>query len=123
MAFYPDQVQADLATILVTGEFATAVTYTPKGGSGQSINALVFGVDRDEADDEHGTDQINRRRVAIMTDAVNGIASPAVGDEVTISGVSWRVESIEAEGFGKAVLSLVGGAAVSKHHDTHKRRF
>lgn len=122
MAF-SDQVKIDLATIVVTGDFAVTVSYTPKGGSSKDIQAIVFGVDREVTPGESGDDKINRRTIAIMTDDVNGVASPGVGDQVAISGVTYRVESIAAEGFGKAVLTLVTGAAISKHHETHRRRY
>lgn len=117
-----EQIAIDMAGIVDAGDLAEEITYTPKGGSPKTINALVLSVDTETEDDELGETKVKRRRIVILTDAAKGIASPKPGDIVTINSAAWRVSAIDAEGFGKATLSIVLGETESKHHEQHVRK-
>ena len=117
-----EQIALDMAGI-VTGDLSESITYTPKGGSPKTINALVGSIDTELEDDELGETKIKSRRIVILTDAAKGTASPKINDIVTITGNDWRVSSIDAEGFSKATLSIVFGETESKHHEQHKKKF
>jgi len=116
-----EQIALDMAGI-VMGDLSEEITYTPKGGSPKTINALVGSIDTETEDDELGETKIKRRRIVILTDAAKGIEAPKPGDLVTIADVAWRVSSIDAQGFGKATLSVALGETESKHHEQHKKR-
>lgn len=118
-----EQIAIDLAGIVDTGELSEEITYTPKGGSPKTINALVGALDTETEDDELGETNVKRRRIVILTDATKGIASPKANDIVTIASEAWRVSSIDAQGFGKATLSIVMGETQSRHHEQHKKKF
>lgn len=119
MTTFREQVAEDLAGIVDTGELSEEISYT-QDGTPKSINALVGSIDTEHEDDELGETKVKRRRVVILTDATKGIALPKPGDLITLGTDIWRVSSIDAEGFGKATLSVVLGEVESKHHEQYK---
>ena len=121
MTFH-DQIKTDLAGIVNTGPAAVSITYTPKGGSPVTRNALVFAVDTEQPEDETGQTKVQRRTVVILTDATLGIVAPKIDDLVAYGGVNWRVDSIESEGFGEATLTVIAGGPEVKSHDQHQKK-
>jgi len=97
-------------------QLADTVTYTPNGGAGVSVSAIV-GRDVGAIEEtDYGTDKVRRRVVVIPTtsDAADGgnyIAAPSHQDTVTISGVEYSVEdtddAITLDGCGLATVKLV----------------
>jgi len=117
-----EQIAIDLAGLVDEGELSEEISYTPKGGDAKTINALVGPLDTEIEDDELGETKVKRRRIVILTDAARGIAAPKINDLITLGTDIWRVSAIEAEGFGKATLSIVLGETESKHHEQYKRK-
>jgi len=113
----------DLEAVIDSGELSVSVTYTVKGGAGKAINAYAGPASTDSTMDDQGETKIRRRQLVILTDETKGIASPGIEDTVELGGELWRVESIEREGNGKALLNLITGAVQAKHAETHKRKF
>ena len=86
---------ADIATLFgdVAGP-AVQIDYTPAGGQVSSIMAILRpseGGLEQEGDREH---EVRVCEIIIRTDATAGIASPAVGDAVTINSENWSVAEI-----------------------------
>ncbi len=83
-----DEILADVA-----GGASQAVTYTPAGGAGVSIRAIAGPIEdgRVEVSDSEFREQT--REIAVVPMDI-GIASPAVGDTVTIGSDRWAVERI-----------------------------
>ncbi len=82
-----DQIGTDFAaTALNVNEFATAVTYTPTGGAGTSINALIS---RDEPFQEPYVRGDNFAICQIAV-AVTDVSNPQHGDKYTFDGSDWQ---------------------------------
>ena len=96
---------AGLASLI--SHFGEPVTYTPSGGAGKPISALV---NRNPFDRQFDTDGEGERReidISIYTDSVNGVASPAINDTVTLASEVWTVARImEGTGAGAHKLRL-----------------
>lgn len=116
-----EQIALDMAGI-VTGDLSEEITYRPEGGGVKTLNALIGSVDTEPEDDELGSTKIKRRRIVILTDAAKGIGQPKINDIVCIADDNWRVSSIDAQGFGKATLSIVSGEMESRHHEQYKKK-
>lgn len=80
------QMQADLASVFYnTDDFAETVTYTPAGGAGISVVAIIdYG-----RDDEDGADDLGQNaKIRIM---VSSVATVTAGDTITIGANTWEV--------------------------------
>ncbi len=94
------QLAADFVSVMLnTDEFAQSVTYHPDVGDDVVRNAVF--------DAQLGGEELNSRgrrvfartgTLHIATDATNGVAAPALDDEVTINGEKWDVLSWEPHG-------------------------
>lgn len=83
---------ADLASFFDTGEFGVTASWTPSGGSAQSIAGLLIRTDIDELDGS-GAAQSSRRPVFQCRSAdVTGIA---YGDALTVSGTGYTVAGLD----------------------------
>lgn len=89
-----------LALVRDQQEFAQEVTYTPKGGSPRTINAIVSEepLDSNAQDSNRGVYQ--KARVHVLNDATQGTDNPKRGDRITMRSnpgaaeVVWVVEAI-----------------------------
>lgn len=69
---------------------AKAATYTPKGGTGAALTAIIqFGEDLSE----RGYREVKYAHATIFVKAAD-VASPGVYDTVLISGTTWTVDMI-----------------------------
>jgi len=72
-----------------TDGFATAITYTPVGGGGKSINAII---EYGQHDLGQGSDALNTEAIMqILVDTTYGIAHVGSGDSVAIGSDTWKV--------------------------------
>lgn len=107
-AFDDTMADAGLPSLLTQiGE--SGVTYTPEGGAGVSLTAIV-GDDMVAPVEERGggTSQTRTRMVTISVDPSSefgGVASPQRGATVTLSGESWRVTHVNADS-ASAILTV-----------------
>lgn len=99
--------------------FGDSVTYTPKGGQGQSITAIAGPIGAIENED--GGDEV-LLKFRTITVALADIAAPAVGDIVTVGGVGWEVVKPPDILSGIAELQCRWDQMQSKQHETHKRK-
>jgi hypothetical protein len=88
-----------VSAMLNTDEYAQSVTYLPAAG-GSAVRNAVF-------DEQPRTEELDsrERRVDVRTgtlfvaaDATNGVAAPALDDEVTIDSEKWDVLSFSKHG-------------------------
>jgi len=118
---FQDQIAADLAGVIDSGEISVEITYTPKDGEAVTINAIALPEDVTTDDDEQGQTKINHRDFVILTDPDKGIASPKPDDVITYGELDRRVTSVDSKTLGKARLSTVAPETHSKHHEMHKK--
>jgi hypothetical protein len=83
------QMTADLAAIFNTGEFAETVTYTPNGGSGGSISAVVM---RDAPLQEPYV-RGPETATCIIIVKKSAVATPARGDKYTFDTFDWFMDA------------------------------
>jgi hypothetical protein len=94
------QLAADfVSAMLNTDEFAQSVTYHPSAGGDLVRNALFEAQGAGEELDSRGLRvYVRTGLLTIAADATNGVAAPALDDEVTIDGEKWDVLSWEPHG-------------------------
>jgi hypothetical protein len=94
------QIAADfVSAMLNTDEFAQSVTYLPAAGGSAVRNADFQEQPRTEDRDSHGRRvDVRSGLLFIATDATNGVAAPALDDEVTIGGEKWDLVSFSTHG-------------------------
>ena len=126
MANIDDILAADLAATAfdpdATESPVESVTYTPAGGEPVVRNVIMTPAEEVRDEDEDGMRKVKRRSATIRTDAETGIVAPAIDDSINFDSLDWKVAAIEQAGSGIATLTIVTYDAVSKHHETHKRR-
>ncbi len=88
-----DMLASDIQeTLLNTSDLAQTITYTPAGGAGVEISALLSvgrpGLGEME-DSEHGHQEMT------VTIAIADVANPAEGDTLTIDTYAWSVVEVE----------------------------
>lgn len=119
---FQEQVAADLASVIDTGEATVAIVYTPKSGTAKPINAIALAEDITIDSDDQGETRIHNQDFVILTDATKGIASPQPDDVVTSGGLDRRVTSVDSKTFGKARLATVAPEATSKHGEMYRKK-
>lgn len=88
-------IASDVADVFLdTDEFAVSVTYTPTGGAGSAINAIVSNILEELVDFEDGAQKLFTGSAWIDT---ADVSSPARGDTITISSVAYRVENVATD--------------------------
>lgn len=96
MASVFDEAFAAAGWAALQAQFGEAVTYTPAGGSGSSVTAVVH---REEEREIDSGDGIWREVVCEVSVGTADVASPGLGDQVTFDGVDWAVvERLEQSG-------------------------
>jgi len=112
-----EQMSADVSAVFLnTNEFAQAVTYTPSGGGGSSINA-VFDESADPSYEEDGKIKIRRGTLVI---SIADVSAPAHGDAVTVSSEAWEVLSITWKDAYMASLELRRIETIERSAPTHR---
>ena len=95
MAF-KDILAADMAVFINSDEFGETVTYTPSGGTGASISAVVI---REEYTKDYIGSELHLMKRARATISAADISTPDPdGDEMTFDGATWTVESFNPVG-------------------------
>jgi hypothetical protein len=71
----------------------TSVTYTPSGGSGVTIQAMLSPVSEQRIDGDDRQRTFRRMTIEIRRDS-KGVAEPAIGDQITVGDGVFAVETI-----------------------------
>jgi hypothetical protein len=105
---FSEKLTSDAAnTFLNTGEFAETVAYTPSGGSGRSISAVIDRQDVVEQTAPDGSTLIHRAVLSASRDATAGIPSPSVDDTFTFDSATWKVDHVVTQDDAMVSVSLV----------------
>lgn len=96
MSDFETMVTASLLPTLMQAR-GTSVTYTPAGGEGASITAVVEPYREEEIEDEEGRTLMIDTEVLV---ALSDVAAAAAGDAVTISGETFNVGDVVERGPG-----------------------
>jgi len=107
------------ANAKILTEFGETVTYTPKGGEGQSITATLSPPNTDIQDDDMGEAEIRFRTITVP---LADVAAPAIGDTITAGGEMWVVTAINNISSGVAELQCRNSDELSRRHETHKNK-
>ena len=109
---------ADMSAFLNTDEHAETITYTPAGGSGSSIIAVVDdqGISRDF--ELTGEDSLRSAFVLIQ---LSDVAAPAIGDSVTYDGSTWTVVAVQKD-TAAAQLTIETRTDRRKYPEGHRLR-
>lgn len=106
----------------VLDTFGDAITYTPYGGEGVSINAVLGDIDCTDVIDETGRYNQFFADLLLLLDPAAGIANPAVGDTITINTVTWYVDDILHQDGTAANLRIRRDVEVKKHSESQYKR-
>ena len=118
---FRDQMSNDVANVFLNlNEFGENVIYTPDGGSGRTIVAIVEREEAAEIDQQDGRGVGRAARLHIAADAANGIASPGIGDQATFDGLDWTVRGVESDGAGMHVLRVDHFASTEKSRQGYR---
>ena len=94
---------------MLAAQHGQSATYTPVGGDGVSLTAILGDEEINEDDGPYGIEQMRRRSVFINTDpaaASGGVAEPKLNDTITIGTEVWQIESASIES-GLAELRVI----------------
>ena len=104
MNTFKAQMAIDAGSVVYnTAEFGDSITYTPKGGAGKAITAIVD-IGTDVADNGYGTLPAVTGRAAVQ---VSDVAAPAPHDSLLIAGATWYVVRILSGDSAEWVLEIV----------------
>ena len=102
-----------------------SITYTPKGGAGVSIKAILSEVSHVEEDGDNGKIQVHKREAIILRDAASelgGVAEPKIDDSATIDSVVWPVKDLIDESPSAVTLVLVRTGKIEEGRPRATRR-
>lgn len=119
---FQEQVEADLATVINTGEATVSIVYTPKDGEAKTINAIAMPEEIIIDTNEQGEMRIHHQAFVILTDATLGIESPRPDDMIAYGGLDRRVAEINSKTFGKIRVSTIAPETTAKQGETHRKR-
>jgi len=119
---FQEQIAADLAGIIDTGETKVSIVYMPKGGSPVTRNAVALAEEILIEQNEQGETKLHQQDFVLLTDSVKGIASPQPDDIITYGGLDRRIVSVNNITFGKARLSTTAPELQSRHNEMHKKK-
>ena len=91
--------------------FGETITYTPRGGSGSSITAVVNRDAIEDVLDDRGDHTI---KTVLVTISQADVAAPAVDDSITVDSVTYAVKEIASREGGMA--DLVCQSTAQTHH-------
>lgn len=100
------------------------VTYTPEGGSGVSLTAVLWPEELVEEQYADGTRLLRRRDALISRDPAGeygGVASPEVHDTLTIGGELWNVQEFAKQTSEFTILRLTSGPIAERAHPAFRR--
>ncbi len=103
----------------ILNTFGSEVTYTPKTGQAKQVTAIAGPVQGDLNEDEGDETVMKFRSITVP---VSEITAAGIGDIVTVDGTDWMVVKPPDIASGMAELQCRWDKAVSKHHETHKRK-
>jgi len=90
MTFKTDLAKDMDEIFLENDEFSEDITYTPKGGSGKIIKAIVDEIDKIQSDVQGRENETETLRITINSDATLGIASPGYGDIILVNALTFK---------------------------------
>lgn len=107
-----DNLMADAGVPVLMDTLADedTITYTPAGGEGVPVSAILVAETSEEDEELDGPSQKLVREVSILTDPASewgGVAAPALTATVTIGGVEYAVEAIKSQDANWVALKLV----------------
>jgi len=103
MSVLDTQIATDLANVMA--DVGRDVTYTPAGGSGTTVSAIVPPY-RKAVDDYDETSREAYRSVEIIVQ-ISEVATPAIGDQFTFDDLTWAVTEIAGISSAYAILRLL----------------
>lgn len=112
-----DDLFAEMGLPLLKEQLGETVTYTPAGGENVELTAIVGPEETEETEDLEGITQRRVRQVTIATDPDGdwgGVAAPGTNDSLTIGGVEYAVEAIEAQSASLTQMRLVRRGVAEK---------
>ena len=102
-----DQIESDLAaTLFNTDEFAQEITYTPRGGSAETINAALGSNIDAYVESEIAEYARKSLEITVPRSASGGIPNPDKDDTVTINDVEFAVIRVVRQDTWIAVLEI-----------------
>lgn len=110
------------AVFLNTDEFAETVTYTPSGGSGRSIKAIVELNVASIVTSQDGQTHADRATLYASRNASTGIPSPSHDDQFTISGNTWKVVDIPAQDDAMVALDIIKLAPHERSSEGYRQK-
>ena len=97
---------SDLANVAVEQTFRSSISYTRAAGGTSSFSA-VFDRDYVEATARGASPVVMANRGPVVDVRLSAISfTPVPGDELTVDGLSYSVESVEPDGLGGMLLRL-----------------
>jgi len=102
-----------------------SATYTTAAGAAVALTAIIG----DEQQQEEDTDRGRRKRVSVQvtitTDAASdygGVANPQLRDKMTIDGETFSLESVDQQGSGAAVITVVRYELMERGREHYRDR-
>lgn len=100
-----------------------SVVYTPAGGAGASITAIVANRRGEELTEEDGRTAIEEVEITIANDASEGVASPQIGDGITIGTEDFAVVTVLERGGAVHRVAARKRTLLERSGPSHRRRF
>lgn len=86
-----DELMQATAPVFTT-TFGVPSEYTEFGKAARTIDAIIEDAGQEERDEDDGPVLVYRKRVQVLTDAADGVASPRLGDTIKIDGETYSFE-------------------------------
>jgi hypothetical protein len=117
---------AEAGAPALLSQFGQRVTYTPAGGDGVSLTAIVGAEQSHEAEYSDGRRVIRTRQVTLATDPdgqYGGVAAVHLFDTVTLaSGVAYSVHEITGETHSLVSFTAIRTEDMQRSRDGYRRR-
>lgn len=92
----------DLTEFFDTSDHATAVTYTPSGGSATEINGIFDNNFMEIEDDIAGVES----SIPMLTCRTSDVSSAAHGDTIINGAITYNIVGVHPDGTGVTILML-----------------
>lgn len=116
---------ADAGAPVLLSQFGQPVTYTPAGGTGVSVTAMVSAEQQHEAEYPDGPRLIRTRELTIATDpdgAYGGVASVRLFDVVTVGTAQYAVNELRSVQHSLVTFSAIRTEDMQRSRDGYRGR-